>query len=53
MFRLPPGTPDLDNSWQALWRGIGFDKLLELLETSTHSAFEDTSIGRDVNNLKD
>ena len=50
---VPPGTPDIDNSWQALWRGIGFDKLLELLETSTHSAFEDTSIGRDVNNLKD
>ena len=40
---VPIGTPDLDNSWQGLWRTIGFDKLLGLLETSTHSAFEDTS----------
>ena len=47
------GTPDIDNSWQGLWRGIGFDKLLELLETSTHSAFEDVSIGRDTTNLKE
>ena len=50
---VPPGTPDLENSWQGLWRAIGFDKLLELLETSTHSAFEDTSIGRDTTSLKD
>lgn len=48
-----PGTPDFDNSWQGLWRAIKFPELLELLETSTHSAFEDTSIGRDINNLKD
>jgi len=37
------GTPPLENSWQRLWRGIGFDKLLSLVESSTHSAFEDTS----------
>jgi len=38
-----PGIPDIDNSWQQLWRGIGFDKLLSLVESSTHSAFEDTT----------
>ena len=37
-----PGLPPIENSWQGLWRAIKFDKLLELLETSTHSAFEDT-----------
>jgi hypothetical protein len=38
-----PSDPPLDNSWQGLWRGIGFDKLLGLVESSTHSAFEDTT----------
>jgi len=37
------GTPPIDNSWQQLWRGIRFPELLALIETSTHSAFEDTS----------
>ena len=50
---VPPGTPDLDNRWQGLWRAIKFPEPLELLETSTHSAFEDTSIGRDVKSLKE
>jgi len=50
---VPEGYPDIDNSWQGFWKGIGFDKLLELLETSTHSAFEDVSIGRDTTNLKE
>ena len=49
---LQPGTPDIDNAWQRLWKGIGFDKLLALLETASHSAFEDTSLGRDVGALK-
>ena len=48
-----PGTPPVDNAWQRLWTGIGIDKLLGLLETSSHSAFEDTSLGRDVNDLKE
>jgi hypothetical protein len=26
--------PPLDNSWQAMWRAIGLDKLLELLTES-------------------
>ena len=38
----PPELPPIENEWQGLWRGIGFDKLLTLLEESTHSAFEDT-----------
>lgn len=38
----PPELPPIDNSWQALWKSVGFDKLLALLEESTHSAFEDT-----------
>ena len=29
---------------QVLWRSIGFDKLLALVESSAHSAFEDTSL---------
>ena len=37
-----PALPPIENSWQGLWRTIGFDKLLTLLEESTHSAFEDT-----------
>jgi len=38
-----PGAPPIDNSWQRLWRGVGVDKLLALLESTTHSSFEDTS----------
>mgnify|MGYP006150702815 CR=1 FL=1 len=26
-------TPPIENSWQGLWRGIGFDKLLGLIES--------------------
>ena len=26
-----PDAPEIDNSWQAMWRAIGLDKLLELL----------------------
>ena len=37
-----PSLAPIENSWQGLWRTIGFDKLLALLEESTHSAFEDT-----------
>ena len=32
--RRPEGAPDVDNNWQAMWRAIGFDKLLELLTES-------------------
>ncbi|KAL1522140.1 hypothetical protein AB1Y20_021780, partial [Prymnesium parvum] len=38
-----PGAPAVDNSWQELWRRIRFPELLALVESSTHSAFEDTS----------
>ena len=40
---VPPGSPPIENTWQAAWRAIGVDKLLGLLEEATHSAFEDTS----------
>jgi hypothetical protein len=49
----PPDAPPLDNAWQRMWAGIGFDKLLALLEESSHSTFEDTSLGRDVTALKE
>ena len=39
----PVGMAPIENSWQALWRGIKFPELLALVETATHSAFEDTS----------
>jgi len=55
MHRVPhvlPGTPPVDNAWQGMWTAIGFDKLLGLLESASHSAFEDTSLGRDVTALK-
>lgn len=32
--RRPIDAPPIDNSWQAMWRAIGFDKLLELLTES-------------------
>jgi hypothetical protein len=32
--RRPEGAPDIDNSWQAMWRAIGVDRLLELLTES-------------------
>ena len=32
--RRPIDAPPLDNSWQAMWRFIGLDKLLELLTES-------------------
>lgn len=32
--RRPVGAPAIDNSWQAMWRAIGVDKLLELLTES-------------------
>jgi len=37
-----PSLPPIENSWQGLWRTVGFDKLLALLEEATHSAFEDS-----------
>ena len=48
---VPPDAPPISNSWQRLWSGLGVDKLLGLLEESSHSAFEDTSLGRDVASL--
>ena len=30
--RRPIDAPAIDNNWQAMWRAIGVDKLLELLE---------------------
>jgi hypothetical protein len=32
--RRPIGAPEIDNNWQAMWRAIGLDKLLELLTES-------------------
>lgn len=32
--RRPEGAPTIDNTWQAMWRAIGFDKMLELLTES-------------------
>jgi hypothetical protein len=32
--RRPVGAPETDNSWQAMWRAIGVDKLLKLLTES-------------------
>lgn len=32
--RRPTDAPPIDNSWQAMWRAIGVDKLLELLTES-------------------
>jgi len=32
--RKTPGSPDIDNNWQAMWRALGVDKLLELLTES-------------------
>lgn len=32
--RRPIGAPEIDNTWQAMWRAIGVDKLLELLTES-------------------
>jgi endo-alpha-1,4-polygalactosaminidase (GH114 family) len=29
--RRPLDAPEINNSWQAMWRAIGLDKLLELL----------------------
>jgi hypothetical protein len=30
----PEGAPNIDNSWQTMWRAIGVDRLLELLTES-------------------
>ena len=46
-----PTDPALDNSWQRMWAASPLPKLLELLEESSHSTFEDTSLGRDVGSL--
>eukprot|EP00546_Thalassionema_frauenfeldii_P022273 CAMPEP_0178907592 /NCGR_PEP_ID=MMETSP0786-20121207/7455_1 /TAXON_ID=186022 /ORGANISM="Thalassionema frauenfeldii, Strain CCMP 1798" /LENGTH=964 /DNA_ID=CAMNT_0020579405 /DNA_START=231 /DNA_END=3125 /DNA_ORIENTATION=+ len=32
--RRPSGAPEIDNSWQAMWKAIGVDKLLELVTES-------------------
>ena len=32
--RRPVGAPEIDNSWQAMWRALGVDKMLELLTKS-------------------
>jgi len=32
--RRDVGAPDIDNSWQQMWRNLGVDKLLELLTES-------------------
>ena len=47
-----PELPPIENEWQGLWRTIGFDKLLALLEESTHSAFEQEATGVKETNLE-
>jgi hypothetical protein len=32
--RRPVNAPEIDNNWQAMWRALGVDKLLELLTQS-------------------
>lgn len=32
--RRPVAAPEVDNTWQAMWRAIGVDKLLQLLTES-------------------
>lgn len=32
--RRPVDAPPIDNNWQAMWRAIGFDRLLEMLTES-------------------
>ena len=46
-----PDAPPLENSWQRMWAASPLPSLLELLEESSHSSFEDTSLGRDVSKL--
>ena len=41
---VPPGAPAIENTWQQAWRAIKVPELLALIESSTHSAFEDTSL---------
>ena len=36
----------LDNNWQRFWDALGLPKLLALLESATHSAFEDIEADR-------
>ena len=36
----------IDNSWQRFWDAIGLPKLLALVESSTHSQFEDIAEDR-------
>ena len=43
---VAPGTPPVENTWQRAWKAAKVDKLLDLVESSTHSAFEDTSLGK-------
>lgn len=38
----PSEWEPIENSWQTFWNKIGVGKLLALLESSTHSVFEDT-----------
>tara|TARA_B100000519_G_scaffold110051_1_gene95221 strand:+ start:72 stop:638 length:567 start_codon:yes stop_codon:yes gene_type:complete len=42
MPHAPQGAV-VDNGWQRFWLSLQVDKLLALIESSTHSAFEDTS----------
>jgi len=41
---VPPGAPAIENNWQQAWRAIKVPELLALIESSTHSMFEDTSL---------
>ena len=45
-YPIAPGTPPVENTWQRAWKAAKVDKLLDLVESSTHSAFEDTSLGK-------
>ena len=43
---IPASWSPVDNVWQRFWNGIGLPGLLKLVESSTHSAFEDIEAER-------
>jgi hypothetical protein len=42
----PTTWKPIENEWQTFWDALGLPKLLALVESSTHSAFEDIESDR-------
>jgi len=42
----PATWKPIENEWQTFWDALGLPKLLALVESSTHSAFEDIESDR-------